>query len=203
MPDWGSRVAAAAAIARELRAAQEWKPNTTSYQEFTAPTLLLLGSESPEWAKRATETATRLSKTAEWSSCRGRAISRRPPRLSLLQPNWPHSSANRKPGVRRRGSSWCRRRHGRSPPRSPHSRSPGCRGRRRCQSAPLGVAGEVEGVPERRAGVTALWDGRKVEDGEGRHVRVLAAVLGRASRAGQLCAKSGRKRFAATRLDLA
>ena len=58
LPDWGARVAGAATISRELRAPREWKPNTKSYQELTAPTLLLLGSESPEWAKLGTETAT-------------------------------------------------------------------------------------------------------------------------------------------------
>jgi pimeloyl-ACP methyl ester carboxylesterase len=61
LPDWGSRVAAAATIPRELRAAEQvWKPNPNAYREFTTPTLLLLGSESPEWAKQATETATTL-----------------------------------------------------------------------------------------------------------------------------------------------
>jgi pimeloyl-ACP methyl ester carboxylesterase len=59
-PDWEFRVAGAATIPRELRAAQEWKPNTKDHQEFMTPTLLLLGSESPEWAKQATENATAL-----------------------------------------------------------------------------------------------------------------------------------------------
>jgi pimeloyl-ACP methyl ester carboxylesterase len=58
--DWGSKVAGAATILREIRAAREWNPNTKSYQEFTTPTLLLLGSESPEWGKQATKNATAL-----------------------------------------------------------------------------------------------------------------------------------------------
>lgn len=58
--DWGAKVAAAATIPRELRAAQKWNPITKDYQEFTTPTLLLLGSESPEWAKQATKDATAL-----------------------------------------------------------------------------------------------------------------------------------------------
>jgi pimeloyl-ACP methyl ester carboxylesterase len=62
MPDWETRVAAAAAISRELRAAQEWRPNPNAYHDFAAPTLMLLGSDSPEWAKRATEAATALIK---------------------------------------------------------------------------------------------------------------------------------------------
>ncbi len=40
----------------------------------------------------------------------------------------------------------------------------------------LRMAGEVEGVAERRAGVTALGDGREVEDGEGDHRAFLIAV---------------------------
>ena len=64
LPDWESRVAAAATIPRELRTAQEWKPKTKGYQEFTAPTLLLLGSESPEWAKQATDNASALIKSS-------------------------------------------------------------------------------------------------------------------------------------------
>jgi pimeloyl-ACP methyl ester carboxylesterase len=60
--DWGLRVAAAATIPRELRAARGWDPNTRDYQEFTTPTLLLLGSESPEFFKQATEDATALIK---------------------------------------------------------------------------------------------------------------------------------------------
>ena len=59
-PDWEFRVAAAATIPREFRAEQKWNPNTKDYQEFTTPTLLLLGSESPEWAKQATKDVTAL-----------------------------------------------------------------------------------------------------------------------------------------------
>jgi pimeloyl-ACP methyl ester carboxylesterase len=58
--DWGLKVAAAATIPRELRTPQEWDPNKKVYQEFTTPTLLLLGSESPEFFKQATEDATAL-----------------------------------------------------------------------------------------------------------------------------------------------
>jgi pimeloyl-ACP methyl ester carboxylesterase len=71
LPDWGSRVAAAAAISRELRAAQEWKPNAKSYQEFTAPALLLLGSESADWARQAAQTATALIKHAQLAILHG------------------------------------------------------------------------------------------------------------------------------------
>ena len=61
-PDWGLKVAAAATIPRELRAAREWDPNKKDYQEFTTPTLVLLGSESPEFFKQATKDATALLK---------------------------------------------------------------------------------------------------------------------------------------------
>src|SRR5207248_6742596 len=42
LPDWGIRVRSAATIPRELRAAQDWQPNTESYRKFAAPTLFLL-----------------------------------------------------------------------------------------------------------------------------------------------------------------
>ena len=54
-PSWAHRVAAAHTIPRELRAEEAWAFEPEGYQGFTAPTLLLLGSESPEWASRGTE----------------------------------------------------------------------------------------------------------------------------------------------------
>jgi pimeloyl-ACP methyl ester carboxylesterase len=63
-PDWVTRVAGAAAIPRELRTTQEWNLNTKDYQNFTPPTLLLVGSESPEWGKQATKNATELIRDA-------------------------------------------------------------------------------------------------------------------------------------------
>ncbi len=54
-PDWDLRVAAAATIIRELESAQVWKPDPKVYRQFTTPTLLLLGSETSEPARRTTE----------------------------------------------------------------------------------------------------------------------------------------------------
>ena len=70
--DWGFRVAAAATIPRELRAAHGWKPNAKDYQEFTTPTLLLLGSESPELYKQATKNATALIRDSRVAVLQGR-----------------------------------------------------------------------------------------------------------------------------------
>jgi pimeloyl-ACP methyl ester carboxylesterase len=55
MSNWGSRVRAAATIPREIRALQEWTFDPARYRELATPTLLLLGSESADWAREATD----------------------------------------------------------------------------------------------------------------------------------------------------
>ena len=54
-PVWPGRVAAAHTIARELRAEETYRPDPEALASLSIPVLLLLGSESPAWAKRGTE----------------------------------------------------------------------------------------------------------------------------------------------------
>jgi pimeloyl-ACP methyl ester carboxylesterase len=54
-PIWKPRVAAAHTIPREVRAEQHYRPDPSVFAGFSIPTLLLLGSESPSWARRGTE----------------------------------------------------------------------------------------------------------------------------------------------------
>lgn len=54
-PIWGPRVAAAHTIPRELRAEESYRPDPNVFASLAVPALLLLGSESPQWAKKGTE----------------------------------------------------------------------------------------------------------------------------------------------------
>ena len=54
-PIWAGRVAAAHTIARELRGEVSYQPDPEALSSHSIPVLLLLGSESPEWAKKGTE----------------------------------------------------------------------------------------------------------------------------------------------------
>jgi pimeloyl-ACP methyl ester carboxylesterase len=54
-PIWEPRVAAAHTIPRELRAEVSYRPDPNAFASLAVPALLLLGSESPEWAKKGTE----------------------------------------------------------------------------------------------------------------------------------------------------
>lgn len=54
-PVWAGRVAAAHTIPRELRAEESHHPDPETLSSRSIPVLLLLGSESPEWAKKGTE----------------------------------------------------------------------------------------------------------------------------------------------------
>jgi pimeloyl-ACP methyl ester carboxylesterase len=56
-PIWAPRVAAAHTIPRELRAEEAYRPTLEAFSTFAIPTLLLVGSESPAWAKTGTEVA--------------------------------------------------------------------------------------------------------------------------------------------------
>jgi pimeloyl-ACP methyl ester carboxylesterase len=56
-PVWEMRVASAHTIPRELRAEESYRPDPDTFSSLSLPVLLLLGSESPEWAKRGTEVA--------------------------------------------------------------------------------------------------------------------------------------------------
>jgi pimeloyl-ACP methyl ester carboxylesterase len=54
-PMWPMRVAAAHTIPREARAEEEYRLDAAQFQRVTTPSLLLLGSESPEWARLGAE----------------------------------------------------------------------------------------------------------------------------------------------------
>lgn len=54
-PAWRARIAAAPTVPRELHAEHAFAIGELGLDRFTAPTLLLVGSESPSWAKRSTE----------------------------------------------------------------------------------------------------------------------------------------------------
>jgi pimeloyl-ACP methyl ester carboxylesterase len=54
-PIWAVRVAAAHTIPRELRAEESYRPDARAFAQLAVPVLLLLGSESPEWAEKGTK----------------------------------------------------------------------------------------------------------------------------------------------------
>jgi pimeloyl-ACP methyl ester carboxylesterase len=54
-PVWAGRVAAAHTIPRELRSEENYQPDPETLSSRSIPALLLLGSESPEWAKKGTQ----------------------------------------------------------------------------------------------------------------------------------------------------
>lgn len=54
-PSWPARVAAAHTVAREIRAEEAYQVDSERVRELAAPALLLLGEESPDWAREGTE----------------------------------------------------------------------------------------------------------------------------------------------------
>jgi pimeloyl-ACP methyl ester carboxylesterase len=54
-PLWAPRVAAAHTIPREIRAEERYQPDPDAFAALSIPVMLLLGSESPRWARRGTE----------------------------------------------------------------------------------------------------------------------------------------------------
>jgi pimeloyl-ACP methyl ester carboxylesterase len=54
-PAWAARLAAAPTVPRELRAEQAYAMADLRLGDLDAPALLLVGSESPDWARRSTE----------------------------------------------------------------------------------------------------------------------------------------------------
>jgi pimeloyl-ACP methyl ester carboxylesterase len=54
-PAWAVRIAAAHTVPRELRAEQAFSTADLRLAELAPATLLLIGSESPDWAQRSTE----------------------------------------------------------------------------------------------------------------------------------------------------
>jgi pimeloyl-ACP methyl ester carboxylesterase len=64
-PAWAARVAAAHTVPRELRAEQAFATADLRLAELAPPTLLLIGSESPDWAQRSTDAFAREIPDAE------------------------------------------------------------------------------------------------------------------------------------------
>lgn len=54
-PTWPARVAAAHTVPREVRAEAGYRVDAERLQRVAAPALLLLGEESPDWARQGTE----------------------------------------------------------------------------------------------------------------------------------------------------
>jgi len=54
-PAWQARLAASPTVPRELRAEREFAIDALRLGELAAPTLVLVGSESPDWARRSTQ----------------------------------------------------------------------------------------------------------------------------------------------------
>ena len=57
LPTWPMRVAAAHTVPREFRAEEGYQPDPRQFRSVTAPTLLVLGSESPAWAQQGIDAA--------------------------------------------------------------------------------------------------------------------------------------------------
>jgi len=54
-PTWPARVAAAHTVTREVRAEEAYRVNPERCGNLATPVLLLLGEESPDWAREGTE----------------------------------------------------------------------------------------------------------------------------------------------------
>jgi pimeloyl-ACP methyl ester carboxylesterase len=52
---WSARVAAAHTVAREIRAEEAYRVDPERFRDLAVPALLLLGDESPDWAREGTE----------------------------------------------------------------------------------------------------------------------------------------------------
>jgi pimeloyl-ACP methyl ester carboxylesterase len=64
-PAWQARLAAAPTVPRELRAEHAFAIDDLQLSELGCPTLLLIGSDSPAWAHRSTETFAEAIPNAE------------------------------------------------------------------------------------------------------------------------------------------
>lgn len=59
-PLWASRIAAAHTIPREIEAEERYRPDPETFGSLSIPAMLLLGDESPDWARRGTDVARSL-----------------------------------------------------------------------------------------------------------------------------------------------
>lgn len=55
LPTWSARVAAAHTVTREIRVEEAYRLDPERFRDLAAPVLLLLGEESPDWAREGTE----------------------------------------------------------------------------------------------------------------------------------------------------
>jgi pimeloyl-ACP methyl ester carboxylesterase len=62
-PTWSARVAAAHTVTREVRAEEAYRVDPERFRDLAAPVLLLLGEESPDWAREGTERIAPSSRT--------------------------------------------------------------------------------------------------------------------------------------------
>jgi hypothetical protein len=56
-PTWSARVAAAHTLAREVRAEEAYRVDPERFRDLATPALLLLGEESPDWAREGTRSS--------------------------------------------------------------------------------------------------------------------------------------------------
>ncbi len=70
-PTWSARVAAAHTVTREVRAEEGCRFDPARFRELATPVLLLLGEESPDWAREGTERIRALLSNARVAILRG------------------------------------------------------------------------------------------------------------------------------------
>ena len=70
-PAWQARLAASPTVPRELRAEHEFALDALRLADFTIPTLVLVGSESPDWARRSTQAFAAAIPAAELHTLEG------------------------------------------------------------------------------------------------------------------------------------
>jgi pimeloyl-ACP methyl ester carboxylesterase len=70
-PTWSARVAAVHTIAREIRAEEAYPIDPDRLRRLAAPTLFLLGEESPNWAHEGTERVNAALRDARIALLRG------------------------------------------------------------------------------------------------------------------------------------
>ncbi len=70
-PTWSARVAAAHTVAREVRAEEACRFEPARFRKLATPVLLLLGEESPAWAREGTDRIRALLSDARVAILRG------------------------------------------------------------------------------------------------------------------------------------
>jgi pimeloyl-ACP methyl ester carboxylesterase len=70
-PAWQARIAASPTVPRELRAEHELATADLHLEQLTMPALILVGSRSPDWAKRSTAAYTAAMPGAELRTLEG------------------------------------------------------------------------------------------------------------------------------------